>query len=103
MSNVSPDINGILVMVEYRSWGTVGLLLPSLQEKLNTYLTYVTSGQLYVSYPELKGKKVYFELRTIHPLSKKEMDFLEIVNRMHLEPAGIGFNWRIISNNDLHA
>jgi len=42
-----------LVMVEAREWGDQGRLLSELQEKFNTYLTYVTEGQLASDYPQV--------------------------------------------------
>ena len=86
----------LLVMVEWREWGESGILLPDLENKLNTYFTYVAEGQLVKDYPCAVRKTVRFELRTVFPPGFREKEFLEIVRRQHLDPAGIEFTWRII-------
>jgi len=78
-----------LVMVEYREWGEQGGLLHDLQAKLNTYLAFVTEGQLASDYPELVGKRVRIELHSIHPLGERERRFLSIVESEYLKPEGI--------------
>jgi hypothetical protein len=51
-----------LSMVEERKWGVHGALLPDLQAKLNSYLTYALDGQLDEDYPHLRGKPIRFRL-----------------------------------------
>lgn len=89
----------LLVMVEPRSWGSQGLLLPDIQEKVNTYLVYVMDGQLVADYPIAAGKQVRFELRCSEPPDEREKEFLEIVRRKHLDPLGISFEWKEITSD----
>ncbi len=86
----------MLVMVEARDWGDVGALLPDLQTKFSTYLTYALDGQLREDYPAMAGKPIRFELRTEYPPTQREQQFLDIVTRQHLQPEGITFGWRLI-------
>src|SRR5262245_11799263 len=58
----------LLVLVEHRDWGPDGLLLPDLQAKLNTYLSYVADGQFASEYPDFRDKPICFDLRTAYPL-----------------------------------
>ena len=81
----------ILVLVEDRPWGEQGELLPDLQAKFNTYLSYTLDGQLVADYPIADGKQVRFELRSLFPPGQREKEFLDIVNRQHLRPVSIDF------------
>ena len=90
------DGSVILVLVEDRPWRDVGELLPDLQEKLNVYLNYVTSGQLISAYPETSTASVKIELRSAYPPGEREKKFLDIVVRNHFRPAGIDFSWRVL-------
>jgi hypothetical protein len=83
-------------MVEAREWGNHGRLLPDLQEKFNTYLTYVTEGQLASDYPQVVDLPIEIELRCSTPPGEREEEFLRIVTKQHLKPAGIGFSWKLI-------
>jgi len=83
-------------MVEAREWGDQGRLLPDLQEKFNTYLTYVTERQLASDYPQVAGLPVEIELRCSTPPGEREAEFLRIVAKQYLEPARIGFSWKVI-------
>jgi len=86
----------LLVMVEYREWGEVGVLLPDLQERLNTYFLYATRGELVAHYPEFAGRPVRIELRASSAPGQRELEFLAIVQSRHLAPAGIQLAWRVI-------
>jgi hypothetical protein len=87
----------ILCMVEVRDWGDVGALLPDLQTKFSSYLTYALDGQLVSDYPALAGKPIRFELKTDFPPTPREQQFLDIVTRQHLQPEGITFAWKLLS------
>lgn len=93
----------ILCMVEAREWGDRGALLPELQQKFSTYLTYALDGQLVSDYPAMTGKPVRFELRTSFPPTLREQQFMDIVTREHLEPEGITFHWKLIDQHEHRA
>lgn len=88
----------LLVIVEGRPWGERGLLLPDLQRKLNTYLAYVTEGQLTQDYPAVAGRPVHIQLRAVEAPGPRELEFLALVIEHHLEPEGIRFSWRVLSD-----
>jgi hypothetical protein len=87
----------MLVMVEGRQWGNRGELLPELQTKLSTYLTYALDGQLNEDYPQFAGKAIRFELRCVEPIGQREAELLRIVEEQHLRPEGITFRWRVLT------
>jgi len=86
----------MLVMVEVRDWGDKGVLLPDLQSKFGSYLTYALDGQLTRDYPAHAGKPIRFELRTQHAPTQLEQQFLDIMIRKHLEPEHITFLWKLL-------
>jgi len=88
-----------LVLVEQRPWGDRGELLPGLQCKFSTYLTYALDGQLVADYPQFSGKPIRFDLRCCEPPGAREIEFLGIVERQHLRPEGISFRWQTIGSN----
>src|SRR5262245_40772589 len=92
----------LLVMVEDRSWGAVGPLLPELQSKLNTYLDYVVTGQLERAYPQLSLKRVNIQLRSAEALGPRELKLLNIVARQHLAPRGIRLTWKVVGQAGEH-
>ena len=90
----------MLVMVEVREWGDRGALLPDLQSKFRTYLTYALDGQLAADYPAYAGKPIRFALRTQHSPTQREQQFMDTVVRQHLEPEHITFRWQLIGKSE---
>jgi len=88
--------SAILCMVEVRDWGHRDALLPDLQQKFSTYLTYALDGQLLQDYPAMNGKLIRFELRTDFASTSREQQFMDIVIRDYLEPEGITFHWQLL-------
>lgn len=86
----------VLIMVEDRPWGPAGMLLPDLQAKFETYLNYVTSGQLKADYPIVITDPVRIELRCAQEPGQRERELIDIVVRNYLSPEGIAFTWRLI-------
>jgi hypothetical protein len=68
--------------------------LQKLQDKLNSYLAFVQSGDLYKKYPDAQGKRVRIEL--ICRLAPNEMgkEFLQLCAEAIMD-AGYQFNYRI--------
>lgn len=93
-----PSGSVVLVMVEGRDWDGSNERLFQLQEKINSYASFASDGQLTESYPELAGKPVRFELRCIGQPDPKTAGFLDMV-REKLEAAGFAFRVKRIGQN----
>jgi len=91
-----------LAMVEHREWSDRGALLPDLQAKLNTYLAYVTEGQLWKDFPALQGKPVHIQLFAAAPPTVHELEFLRLASEQHLRPEGIRLSWRLLDGGPEH-
>lgn len=89
---VAHDPSGevVLVMVEGREWDGSDERLFELQEKINSYASFASDGQLIKQYPELAGKPVRLELRCVSPPDPKTAGFLEMV-RGKLTEEGLAF------------
>ena len=92
----------LLVMVHDQPWAKLGQSLHKLQAKFNTYLDYATSGGLISGYPQLAGKSIHIQLRAIEAPGERELEFLRIISRHHLHPAGIRLSWRIVGEQTEH-
>ena len=69
-----------LLISDHLDWDqNEGEHLLVLQDKLNTYLEFVESGQLYAKYPRAVGKKIVFEVMGKFALSKEASKFYQIV------------------------
>ncbi len=52
----------VLLMLEERPWETVEAQPRQLEDKFNSYLSYVLDGHLFEQYPQYAGKDVCFRL-----------------------------------------
>jgi hypothetical protein len=86
----------VLIMIDDREWDGSKNRLVEVQDKLNTYLAYVTSGRLYTDFPQMKGKPVKFQLDCRTPPDASVQNLLRRAREM-LQPYGIadvGYNVR---------
>ena len=84
-----------LVALDDLDWINELCHLTALQEKLNTYLAFVESGQLSKQFPESIGKRVRIELIFQHsPYSANQHTFLAKANQV-ITDAGFEFSWSV--------
>lgn len=92
-----PDTDAVvLIMTEMREWGSGGRLLPDLQAKFNTYLSFVESGQLAEKYPSWREKPVRIRVDCARPPGPMEREFFRRVEREWLAPASIGLEVAVL-------
>jgi hypothetical protein len=71
-----------LVISDHLDWNqNEGEHLLVLQGKLNTYLEFVESGQLYAKYPRAVGKKIIFDVIGKFPLSDEARKFYRLAGK----------------------
>ena len=82
-----------LILCDHLPWGDNEHLY-MLQEKLNSYIAFVESGQCYEEVPKARGAPVEIELVAMHELDESAKSFLfragEIAGR-----AGIPLTYRV--------
>ena len=74
---LSPTGRIILVMIDERPWEGRSDRLQQLQDKINTYLSFVLDGELLRRYPEAKGRAVDFRLDVAHEPDQQVLRFLD--------------------------
>jgi hypothetical protein len=67
----------VLVMHESRSWDGSDEQLHQLQEKFNTYVSFLLDGEMSEAYPQLVGKPARIELHSAHFPSDHALALLE--------------------------
>jgi hypothetical protein len=83
----------VLTMFDPLEWsGHEHLLL--LQEKLNTYLAFVESGEIFDTYPDAKDSKIRIDLTCRYNPNEKGINFLNQVKGV-IEGTGMKFNYQI--------
>ncbi len=80
----------VLLMVEERPWGTVPEQFGQLEDKFNSYLSYVLGGHLAEEYPQYAGKRVCFELECVGAPGSRELGLLTAM-RNFAEGENLGF------------
>ena len=78
----------LLVMRESRPWTDGHEQLHQLQEKFNTYASFILDGEMTEAHPELKGKSARIELRCRHFPSDEALALLQAIHDQ-LELQGI--------------
>ena len=81
----------VLTISDQLEWDKNHLIL--LQEKLNTYLNFVESGEILSSYPNSKNRKVHINLICKYSPDKESEEFLSGVGDI-VEGAGMRFTYK---------
>ncbi len=84
----------ILTISDHLDWNDSESHLLLLQEKLNSYLTFCESGEIYEVYPQARGNALIIEIVGEHPLSQEGSDFLEQVKEIIRENGNIELCFR---------
>lgn len=50
-----------------------------LQEKINAYLRFIESGEIFQSYPSARGREIVIKVRRKYPLSDEAKAFCEMI------------------------
>lgn len=66
-----------------------------LQNKINTYLAFIESGQLYEEYPSAKGKNVIIQVVGKYSLNDEAKKFYEIVTEI-VRNAGFELQFQLL-------
>jgi len=85
--------NATLTISDHLEWDADNKHLLLLQEKLNSYLSSIESGDLYDKYPNAKGRKIIISLTTKYLPNEEGHIFMRKVKTM-LETAGYDFRYQ---------
>ena len=79
-----------LTVADHLEWSRDHML--KLQEKLNRYLAFVESGEIYSTYPDAAGRKILFDLVLKHRPNREAVKFLKQIGFV-IEQAGFLFRY----------
>ena len=83
----------ILTITDHLEWDEQNEHLLVFQEKLNSYLAFIESGELLESYPDARGRKPVISVVALYHPNEVANTFLERVRGV-VEGAGFGFRFR---------
>ncbi len=86
----------VLSISDHLDWKNTKQHLMILQEKINTYLSFVDSGEIYEKYPEAKGHAIQIDVRFHYQPSMEGCAFLAKVKPI-VEESGYSFRFELLS------
>ncbi len=84
----------ILTIFDEKDWTNTYEHLYFIQEKLNSYLSYIESGEVYTSYPKADGKDFEFSIVFKYDLTRDAIEFLDKFQKI-VENAGFSLAWEV--------
>ena len=82
----------ILTIADHLPWTPDNEHLLILQDKINDYVAFVESGEIYDSYPQARGRKIEIQVVCQYPPSGEGVRFLELA-RETVRKAGLHFSF----------
>ena len=83
----------ILTATDHLEWGS-GEHLLQVQEKLNSYLAFVESGEIFESYPAAKGKPIKLDVVCQFEPNEEAIRFFSLCGEV-IKNAGFDFGYRV--------
>jgi hypothetical protein len=85
----------VLTISDHHSWEETWHL-QLLQEKINAYLQFIESGQIFEDYPNAVGRELLIETVLKYQPTIEATSFLNKAKEV-IEGAGFGFQWRVFN------
>ncbi|WP_095127922.1 DUF6572 domain-containing protein [Pseudomonas sp. Irchel s3h14] len=95
--------NMVLIITDHLEWGDKaeqGEHLLLLQEKINTYIAFIESGEIYTEIPGALGKHPIIRVLGLYELPEQGEFFIGRVTET-LEEVGIGFEFVLNADEDI--
>lgn len=86
----------VLTVSDHLEWDDEHLLL--LQEKLNAYISFIESGELFDAYPDAKGRLAVINIVCKYSLNQRGLDFVGRLKNI-LDGAGIELSIHVSNNH----
>lgn len=96
---ISIDLNGnaVLTVSDDLIWDDKNEHLMALQNKINAYLSFIESGNLYQDYPNAKNRDIVIEIVAKYEPNDKARIFLDATKEV-LQSAGYGFKFSVLKS-----
>lgn len=75
----------VLTMLDALDWGDAGYHIEKLEEKFDSYIHYISSGQLLSDFPRARNKIVRIDLISMHEIPPAGQTFLDAIVQSLLE------------------
>lgn len=87
--------SGVVVVstTDHLEWGDMEHLM-KIQEKINSYLAFIESGEIYASYPKADGKKIGIEIIFKNAPDDQGVSFLNKCSEF-VQNAGFRFEYKV--------
>ena len=79
---------------DHLDWEDEEMHLRLLQDKINRYLSFCESGEIYEKYPEARGRKIEFSVYAKHDTPQICVDFFNRVSQI-LEEQGFSLKYQV--------
>jgi hypothetical protein len=86
--------NVILTIIDSTDWKNEENHLHLLQDKLNTYLRFLESGEILEKYPDASGRSYVISIIAQYEPTEKAFHFLSVARHV-VEQAGFGFRFEL--------
>ena len=96
--STSPDGKVMLTISDHLPWDKENEHLLVLQDKLNSYLMFIESGEILESYPTAKNKSLIIEIVMEHKPNEVALVFLQRSKEI-IENTGVQLRWRQSSHH----
>jgi len=90
--------NVILTISDHLEWDVENEHLLMLQEKINIYLSFIESGEIYDSYNSAKGKSFIINIAFMHAPNESAKGFLAKAKEL-INEAGFDLTWEVSESN----
>jgi hypothetical protein len=95
---VNQEGTAILTVSDHLPWENLKEHLFSLQEKINAYLRFIESGEIYEKFPVLRGKPTLISVALKFPVPDEAQWFFTQTSAA-IEAAGLKFETRLLIIN----
>lgn len=96
--SINPEGKAVLTISDHLEWDTENNHLLILQDKINSYVDVLESGQIYDIYPDLENKEFIIQLVMRCLPDEDGREFLDIITKF-LKDNGYEFNFYQIDEN----
>ena len=82
----------ILTISDHLEWDEERKHLMLLQQKINSYLGFIESGEILKTYPDSKGRRPVISIKVMHEPNNDALTFFDAVKKVSAE-IGVGFQY----------
>ena len=88
----------LLTISDHHSWDEIWHLR-LLEDKINAYLRFIESGQVFTDYPKANGKEIIIRITMKYQPNKDADSFLKKAKEI-ISNAGFRLEWEILNSKD---